>query len=242
MKNNIINKLTVIYYNNNYSRMNKFDVLPDDNNDVYEQNVPDNNDRMKSDILVKDLKLDQIRSMYSDLLRSYKNQFDKELMDKIWEDWVLKYNISSVLNPKLALLRNFIMNHNQKELYIEKRSGKHRYEYHMLCTMLGLSHISVNEDVPFEALHENNDNDNDTNDGWEKVQTKKSKKPNVIDSSKNVYTNNGEKPMIITKPKNWSWEYTDIPNIPNDKNQDVLLKKVKKYREMRKNMVMNKKK
>lgn len=94
----------------------------------------------------KALSLTDVRKTYSTLIKEHRDLFTKQLMNQLWDSWKsVTPEFPGTYNTKLAQIRGFVTNPDQKELILHDRASKHRFEYHQICSILKLEHKSIIE-------------------------------------------------------------------------------------------------
>jgi hypothetical protein len=96
------------------------------------------------------LPVDLIRKSYSELVTKYRDQFDKNLMVRLWNSWLLDQKFPQHYNTKLAYIRKFVLNVDQNELIVCDKPNRCRFEFHQICNALRLEHQSVDSDNPHD--------------------------------------------------------------------------------------------
>lgn len=196
------------------------------------------------------LNLTQIRQNYTELVKNHRHLFTKQLMGQLWESWLsVSPELPGMYVSKLAQIRAFVMNPDQKELILHDRTSKHRYEYHQICGLLKLEHKSIVEDTDVSL--------NDiTEEKWYVVGKHGKRHEARVSRDTEQYrhqhkTMNNEpgfehfnkhfnrehekkevlKTLILTKPDNWSWEFTVVSDEQKKLDDLKLQERVQKHRE-----------
>lgn len=91
--------------------------------------------------------LKTLRQYYCHFITTHAYKFNSLLMQLLFVSWIdenLDESLSKQLSyaSKLQILENFVCNH-MGTLVVYDLSPKDRYEFHRLCAMLGLEHMSV---------------------------------------------------------------------------------------------------
>lgn len=220
------------------------------------QQIPkllDNEVSVAEEKVAKSLSLTDVRRTYDKLIKDHRELFTKELMTQLWNSWRnVTPEFPGTYVTKMAQIRGFVLNPDQKELILHDRASKHRFEYHQICSVLKLEHKSIIENVD-DGLVE----DEDPNEKWHVV-GKHGKKDPVIQKH-NKYAKYGpkmmgkdqryehfnkhknEKPanakqdvlktLILTKPDNWCWEFTVVSPEQQHIDELKLAERVQKHRE-----------
>lgn len=178
--------------------------------------------------------INEIRSLYSTLIKTNKEIFTKELMISLWDSFLLLIpEIPGILNIKVAQIRTFILNIDQKELILASRNTKSRSDYYYLAKLFYLNYTTAED----KDKDKNKDTKEDKNkEKWTTVgrQIRESHYSkfsshafsgiglNIVSDKPKHYekfNNNKEvvsesdkdiKTVIITKPDNWCWNYTKL--------------------------------
>jgi hypothetical protein len=168
----------------------------------------------------------EIRKNYNTLIQTHRDIFTKQIMISLWDACLKNIEeIPGMLNIKLAQIRAFVLNPDQKELILHKRTKKSRSEYHMIANLLHLTHSSVDVSIDKETKIPDNTDPNKWEDVGKKIRAshyskfgssafKDIGKPRHYEK----FNNNKElddleidkdvKTIIISKPENWCWEFT----------------------------------
>jgi hypothetical protein len=145
------------------------------------------------------------------------SKLDRTIINDVWESWIVAMpSFPKQYNDKLEVIKEFVMNLNQKELIIYDCPSSHRYKYHQICGLLRLEHKTLD-------IFANNDSArNNPNlkgvDGYKPIICNR-KNPSNDNGDNVVPINIVPKTMIISKPENWSWEFTAISNEQEQLNQ-----------------------
>lgn len=202
---------------------------------------------------INKLDLGDVRKNYQYYVSIYGKHLNKTFLSRLWDSWEnsTKLDIDETLRSKLTKLKEFIFNLNEKTLCIKNLSPKHRYEYHQLCSILKLEHRSIENIVETKEekskiVEKENDNE------WSVIKTKKTKKIENKKKRNNEYNKwyseelkkkkseqkcNGitneiqinskretdRKTLIITKPTNWSWEFTIVSEEQDKLDKEKIL-------------------
>lgn len=217
------------------------------------------------------LKLDEIRRRYHIYYKSDPQQFDRAMMDALWDSWLSTIPMfPASMNPKLMHIRRFITDPSKTILIIPDRSPKHRFEYHQLCAALKLDHVSLepdddktvneiknmnengvieqagyNKKKPRYDIHSaNGSNGYHKGDGYKNFNKNRYRDLSGSHNSngsrnRHQYKNEGTleekkqviKTMVITKPDDWCWEFTQITDEQKKLNDVHMREAGKKHRE-----------
>ena len=195
----------------------------------------------------------EIRKYYHLLIdpnNNVRSKLDHAIMNDVWESWRSAMPcFPNQYNDKLEVIKEFVSNPNQKEMIIYDCPPSHRYQYHQICGLLRLEHKTLD----IFASSNTNTTKCQRNDDHFYIQ-KNTDSPNLkgMDGYKpinhhrmNPHNNNGDnlapinivpKTMMISKPDNWSWEFTIVSNEQEQLNQSKIKEHVQKNNDWIKSM------